>query len=342
MKALFIGGTGTISSSVSELALKRGVDLYLLNRGTQDNFAPPGAKIIKGDIRDTESVSRILKEYSFDTVVDWVAYTPEHIKADIELFKGKTSQYIFISTAAAYQRPPLSYIVNESTPLSNPYWQYAKDKIACEEALITEYRSSRFPVTIVRPSYTYSKTSIPYCFNSRKHRWTLIERIRKGKKIIVPGDGTSLFTLTHSSDFAKGFAGLTGNMQTIGHAFHITSDEVLTWDQIIRFIGRAAGAEPQIIHIPSEFIAAFSPEHGYSLLGDKTVSVVFDNSKIKRFVPDFIACIPFSEGIKQSIDWYEANPNLCSVDDDFNALADGIIAAYESGLSMAARWRPGK
>jgi nucleoside-diphosphate-sugar epimerase len=335
MKVLFIGGTGVISSAVSELAVKRGIELYLLNRGTRNEFVPEGAIVLKGDIRDAESTASALKGYEFDTVVNWIAFTPNHVENDFKLFSGKTGQYIFISSTSAYQKPPTHYIVDESTPLYNPYWQYSRDKIACEDFLTLKYRNSGFPVTIVRPSYTYNKTSIPFIFNSRPHRWTIVDRMRKGKKIIVPGDGTSLFTITHNTDFAKGFIGLLGNIQSIGQAFHITSDEVLTWDQVIRAIGRAAGAEPDIVHISSDFICAFSPEHAGGLLGDKSVSSVFDNSKIKRFVPGYTAAVPFSEGIKQSIEWYEANPELCSVDNEFNSLTDKIVNAYYKGIETA-------
>jgi len=332
MKVLFIGGTGTISTAVSELAVKKGIDLFLLNRGNRGEFFPEGATLIRGDIRNIETIHKILDDYKFDVVVDWVAFTPDHIEADIGLFKGKIGQYIFISSASAYQRPPAHYLVDESTPLSNPYWQYSRDKIACEQVLMEEYRKSGFPCTIVRPSYTYGKTMIPFIFNSREYRWTLVDRIRKGKKIIVPGDGTSLWTLTHNTDFAKGFTGLIGNLQSIGHAFHITSDEVLTWDQIAYIIGDAVGAKPNIIHIPSEFIGVFSPEHIGGLLGDKSVSVIFDNSKIKRFVPGFTATVPFSEGIKGTVDWYESNPDRCAVDEEFTKLCDRIITAYEGAI----------
>jgi nucleoside-diphosphate-sugar epimerase len=335
MKVLFIGGTGVISSSASEYAVSKGIDLYLLNRGTRSEFTAKGASVIKGDIRDIENTAEILKKYEFDVVIDWVAYTPENIRADLKLFSGRVGQYIFISSASAYQKPPKHYLIDESTPLCNPYWQYSKDKIACEDLLMNQYRDNGFPVTIVRPSYTYDKTLIPFIFNSRKYRWTLIDRIRKGKKIIVPGDGTSLWTLTHSSDFAKGIVGLLGNNKTIGNAFHITSDEVLTWDQIVNSIGEAAGRKPEIIHIASEFMGAFAPEYAGGLLGDKSVSVVFDNSKIKRFVPDFCATMPFYKGIRQSIEWHEANEDLCLVDDEFDDLSDRIIDVYEKALSMA-------
>ncbi|MEN6316764.1 MAG: SDR family oxidoreductase [Clostridiaceae bacterium] len=335
MKVLFIGGTGVISSAVSALAVEKGIELYLLNRGTRNNFVPKGAMILKGDIRDADSVAATVRPHRFDAVADWISFVPEHVENDIKLFSGITRQFIFISTASAYQRPVRHYMIDESTPLDNPFWQYSRDKIACEERLMKEYRENGFPVTIVRPSYTYNKTTIPFLFNSREHRWTIVDRMKKGKKIIVPGDGTSLFTVTHNSDFAKGFVGLVGNYQSIGHAFHITSDEVLTWDQIAHAIGAAAGVEPDIIHVSSDFICKVAPEYTGGLLGDKTVSIVFDNSKIKRFVPDFRATMPFSEGIRQSISWYESDPRLCTTDQGFNELSDRIIKGWEKGIEAA-------
>jgi Nucleoside-diphosphate-sugar epimerases len=332
MKVLFIGGTGVISSAVSKLAVEKGIDLYLLNRGTRNEFVPKGVKVIKGDIRDMNSTAAALEGYKFDVVVDWIAYTPEQVVSDIKLFSGKTGQYIFISSTSAYQKPPLHYLVNESTPLRNPYWQYSRDKIACEDLLISQYRDNGFPVTIVRPSYTYNKTTIPFLFNSRAHRWTIVDRMLKGKKIIVPGDGSSLFTITHNTDFAKGFVGLLGNVQSIGQAFHITSDEVMTWDQFARAIGSAAGVEPEIVHVPSDFICALDPELTGGLLGDKSVSSVFDNSKIKRFVPGFTATVTFAEGIRQSIDWFRSNPGLCTTDDGFNNFCDKILHLWKVGL----------
>lgn len=321
--------------AVSELAIKSGIELYLLNRGNRNEFFPKGAKLIKGDIRNKEVVSEALKGFEFDVVVDWVAYTAQHAKADIDLFKGRTGQYIFISTASAYQKPPTHYLIDESTPLTNPYWKYSQDKIACENILMDEYRENCFPVTIVRPSYTYGKTTIPFIFNSGDHRWTLIDRMKRGKKVIVPGDGTSLWTLTHNSDFAKGFIGLMGNIKTIGHAFHITSDEVLTWNQITDIIGKTAKVTPQVIHIPSDFIVEYSPAHIGGLLGDKSISSVFDNRKIKEFVPGFNSVVPFSKGIKESIEWYESDVKRCIIDDEFNSLCDRIIKAYEIGLKAS-------
>jgi len=335
MKVLFIGGTGVISSAVSALAVEKGIELYLLNRGTRNDFVPKGAMILKGDIRDADSIADTVRPHRFDAVVDWISFVPEHVENDIKLFSGITRQFIFISTASAYQRPVRHYMIDESTPLDNPFWQYSRDKIACEERLVKEYRENGFPVTIVRPSYTYNKTTIPFLFNSREHRWTIVDRMKKGKKIIVPGDGTSLFTVTHNSDFAKGFVGLLGNYQSIGHAFHITSDEVLTWDQIAHAIGAAARVEPDIIHVSSDFICKAAPEYTGGLLGDKAVSIVFDNSKIKRFVPDFRATMPFLEGIKQSISWYESDPRLCTTDQGFNELSDRIIKGWEKGIEAA-------
>lgn len=335
MKVLFIGGTGIISSAVSELAVRMGIELYILNRGNRNDFIPEGAKVLIGDIRDGDSVKSALKNQCFDSVVDWVSYVPGHVENDIRLFTNITNQFIFISSASAYQKPLTHYLIDESTPLSNPYWQYSREKIACEDRLMKEYRENGFPVTIVRPSYTYGKTTIPFLFNSKEHRWTLVERMKKGKKIIVPGDGTSLFTITHNSDFAKGFVGLLGNSKSIGHAFHITSDEVLTWDQIALIIGKAAGVEPEILHVSSDFICRVAPEYTGGLIGEKSVSMVFDNSKIKRFVPGFCATMPLLEGMKQTIDWYFTNPSLCSIDHGFNDLSERIIKGWEKGIEAA-------
>lgn len=328
MKVLFIGGTGIISEAVSKHVIEKGHELYLLNRGQRSEFVPEGATLIKADIRDVDSTRKALKGYSFDVVADWVAFIPQHVQADIDLFMDKTSQYIFISSASAYQKPASHYLVTESTPLKNPYWQYSRDKIACEDLLMEEYRINSFPVTIVRPSFTYGVLMIPAALNSWLHPWSLIDRMRKGKKIIVHGDGTSLWTMTHNTDFARGFAGLIGNIQAIGHAFHITSDEVLNWDQIYRLIGNAAGVEPDLIHIPSDFIGHILPEAVGGLTGDKAVSVVFDNTKIKRFVPGFTANVPFSDGIKDTVRWFESHPERCTIDEEWDCLMDKIINSY--------------
>jgi nucleoside-diphosphate-sugar epimerase len=325
VKVLFIGGTGIISSACTQLAIERGIDLTLLNRGESTRPIPEAAKILIGDIRDQASVVQALGNEMFDVIVDWVAYTPEHIELDLQLFRSRTKQYIFISSASAYQTPPTTLPITESTPLCNPIWAYSRAKIACEERLIQAYRQDGFPVTIVRPSHTYDRTYLPL-----HGGYTVVDRLRKGKKVIVHGDGTSLWTLTHHRDFALGFVGLLGNHHAIGDVFHITSDEILTWNQIFELVAQAAGAEANIVHIPSDFIAAFDREWGADLLGDKAHSMIFDNSKIKRMVPDYTATIPFVRGAEEILAWHDADPARRVVDSDKDRLMDKIIAAYES------------
>jgi nucleoside-diphosphate-sugar epimerase len=326
MKILFIGGTGVISSACSRLALERGLELYLLNRGqTMSRPSPAGAKVLRGDIRAPDSVKEALADQTFDVVVNWIAYTPDHIETDLELFRGRAGQYIFISSASAYQTPPASLPVTESTPLDNPYWAYSQAKIACEERLVRAYREEKFPMTIVRPSHTYDRTKIPL-----HGGYTSIGRMRQGKKVIVHGDGTSLWVLTHHEDFAKAFVGLLGNSRAIGEAFHITSDEVLNWNQIYQIMAQAAGVEAQLVYVPSDLIAAFDPKWGAGLLGDKTQSMIFDNSKIKRLVPDFAATIPFARGAEEIMAWYDADPARQVVDEAWDRMMDRILAAYEA------------
>ena len=341
MKVLFIGGTGLISSACTELAAERGVELYVLNRGSRAEL-PAGVAHLVADIRDQAAVKRALAGHTFDAVVNWVAYTPEDVERDIASFRGRTGQYIFISSASAYQKPVGSYLITESTPLVNPYWDYSRNKIACEERLVRALREEGFPITIVRPSLTYGDTQIPLVVNSWQKPYTAIARLRAGKPLIVPGDGTSLWTITHNSDFAKGFVGLLGHQQAIGHAFHITGDEALTWDQYYAAVAAAAGAELKIVHIASDFIAACLPDMTGSLLGDKTVSVVFDNSKIKRFVPGFCATVPFAQGIRRTLAWFEADPARQQIDHAADQQWDMLIEAYERGLQGAiAQFRQG-
>lgn len=333
MKVLFIGGTGLISEAVSKLAIARGIELYLFNRGKRDDFVPDGAKVITGDIRDAHAAAAALEGHVFDVVVDWIAFTPEHVSVDIELFRGRTQQYIFISSASAYQKPPKHYIITEeATPLENRYWQYSRDKIACEQLLLEEQAETGFPVTIVRPSFTYGDTMIPAALNSWPHPWSLIARMREGHPVIVHGDGSSLWTMTHNTDFAKGFVGLLGREEAIGQAYHITSDEVLTWNQIYEAIGEAAGVEPMLVHISTDFLVSHDPELEGGLLGDKSVTSVFDNSKIKSLVPEFEATLSFAEGIKRTVAWFEAHPERCSVDEAWNEQMDSIIAAHAAGF----------
>jgi nucleoside-diphosphate-sugar epimerase len=323
MKVLFIGGTGIISSACTRLALERGVELYLLNRGQSTRPIPENARLLQGDIRQPDQVAPLIAGHTFDAVVDWVAFTPQHIATDLDLFRGKTGQYIFISSASAYQTPPASLPVTESTPLDNPYWDYSRDKIACEGRLMDAYRREKFPVTIVRPSHTYDQTLLPM-----HGGYTMVDRMRKGKPVIVHGDGTSLWVLTHHTDFARAFVGLLGNSHAIGDAFQITSDEVLTWNQIYTLVAQAAGVEARLVHVPSELIAAYDPQWGASLLGDKSHSMLFDNSKIKRVVPDFVASIPFAQGARQIIQWYDADPARRQVDPAFDAILERILAGY--------------
>lgn len=326
MKVLFIGGTGIISSACTNLAAERGLDLTLLNRGsTTARPIPPGVKVLHGDIRDPASAFVALEGHRFDVVVNWVAYTPQHVQTDIDLFRGRVGQYIFISSASAYQTPPAHLPVTESTPLDNPYWEYSRNKIACEERLVQSYREEKFPITIVRPSHTYDRTLLPF-----HGHFTVIERMRQGKGVVVPGDGTSLWVLTHNTDFARGFLGLLGHPGAIGEAVHITSDEWLTWNQIYETLARAAGAEAKLVHIPSELIAAYDPDWGASLLGDKSNSMVFDNSKIRRLVPDYRAVVPFARGAEEIIAWHDADPARRRIDPHTDQLMDTLIARYKS------------
>jgi nucleoside-diphosphate-sugar epimerase len=325
MKVLFIGGSGIISSACSALAVERGIDLYLLNRGqTTHRSIPSGTRVLTGDIREP-GVAAALEGHAFDVVVDWIAFTPAHVTADIELFRGRTGQYIFISSASAYQKPPLRLPITEETPLDNPFWQYSRNKIACEEALMRAYHDEGFPVTIVRPSHTYDRTLLPF-----HGRYTYVDRMRRGKPIIVHGDGTSLWTLTHHRDFARAFVGLLGEPRALGEAYHITSDEWLSWDRIAYLLGEAAGVEPSLVHVASDDIARYDTEWGASLLGDKSHCGIFDNSKIRQFVPDFTAEIPFADGAREILAWYDAHPDAQRVALDFDALCDRIIAARQA------------
>jgi len=331
MKVLFIGGTGNISSAASRLCVAQGIDLFLLNRGITP-VDIPDAKSIIADINNKDECRTKLKDHTWDTVVNWIAYTTEHIERDIELFAGKTRQYIFISSASVYQKPLSHPVITESTPLANPFWPYSQRKIACEEKLLQSYRATGFPATIVRPSLTYQYV-IPVAIGSWQD-YTIVDRMKKNKKIIVHGDGTSLWTITHAEDFARGFTGLIGHQQAVGHAFHITSDELLTWNQIYQALAEAAGVTANIVHIPSDFIVKAAKKAGRegvigNLWGDKTESVIFDNTKIKAFVPGFTAVIPFKQGIKRTLEWYQADPARMKIIEDNNTFTDSVIEAYE-------------
>jgi nucleoside-diphosphate-sugar epimerase len=331
MKILFIGGTGIISSACSNLAVARGHELFILNRSVSRKYpVPQDVTILQADIYAEEArVARLLADHRFDAVVDYLAYTVNDVERDLRLFRGKTDQFLFISSASAYQKPPQNHVITERTPLENPYWEYSRNKIACEDRLLFAYLEEGFPVTIIRPSHTYGLSQIPLAVSSWQHPWTVIDRMKRGQKVIVPGDGTSLWVLTWNADFAKGLIGLLGNKKAIGEAFQITSDEVLSWNQIHIEAYRALGLEPNLISIPSDLIAAYDPPSLGSLLGDKANSMVFDNSKIKRFVPDYACEVTWAEGVRRSLAWFEAHPEFQTIDYEMNSGWDEIISAYQ-------------
>jgi nucleoside-diphosphate-sugar epimerase len=327
LRVLFIGGTGVISSACSRLAVDSGIELFVLNRGTSTTRAlPPQVKRIQADIREPRSVREKIKDLDFDSVVDWVAFTPDHIRTDIDLFGGRTGQYVFISSASAYQTPPARQPVTESTPLRNPFWRYSRDKIACEDLLVAAYREQAFPATIVRPSHTYDPTLVPF-----DGGWTVLGRMLAGKPVIVHGDGTSLWTMTHHEDFARAFVPLLGHPRTLGEAFHITSDDVLTWNQIAQALAAGLGMPARTVHVPSDAIAAADPEWGAGLLGDKAHSMIFDNTKIRRLVPGWRAVIPFERGAREIADWYLADPARQVTDQALDAVMDKLAAAWSQG-----------
>lgn len=329
LRVLFIGGTGTISSASAKLAVERGIELSVLNRGqTSTRSLPESATLIRGDIRDTNATRQALAGQEFDVVVDFVAYLPEHVQADIDLFSGRVGQYVFISSASAYQKPVQHLPITESTPLVNPFWEYSRNKIACEDLLIRAHRESGFPATIVRPSHTYDRTRTPFSAG-----WAIVERMRQGKEVPVHGDGTSLWTLTHTDDYARAFVGLLGNSRAVGDTFHITSDDVLTWDQIHRIMGTAAGVpDANLIHLPSEVFAEVYPEWGPGLLGDKAFSVVFDNAKVKALVPDYVATIPYEQGAAQIVEWFDADPARKAIDPAIDAALDRLTEIHRAAM----------
>lgn len=327
LKLLFVGGTGIISAAAAQQAVAVGHRLTMLNRGTQTlRPAPQGVELLTADIRDTASARAALGDREFDVVVDFVAFTPEHVTADVELFAGRTGQYIFISSASAYQKPPARLPILESTPLRNPFWQYSRDKIACEDLLVSAYRDAGFPVTIIRPSHTYDRTSIVLTGG-----WTDIARLRAARPVVVHGDGTSLWTVTHSRDVAKALVGLFGLPQAVGDSFTITSDEYLPWNRIYELFAQAAGAPPpRLVHIASETIAAAAPELGPPLLGDRAHSVIFDNGKVKALVPQFVCTTPFATGVREILSWFDANPDQQIIDENLDATFDLLIAAAQT------------
>ncbi|HSB65917.1 MAG TPA: SDR family oxidoreductase [Anaerolineales bacterium] len=322
MKVLFIGGTGVISSACSELAIQQGIELYLLNRGKSIRPMAKGAIHLEADIRQPASAIAAIGNITFDAVVEWMAFTPEQLTSDIRLFRGRTRQYLFISSASAYQKPPGFLPITESTPLYNPFIQYSRDKATCEALLERAWLEESFPFTVVRPSHTYDKTMLPF-----HGGYTTVARMRLGKPVVVHGDGTSLWTMTHHRDFAVGLVGLLGNPHAIGQTFHITSDESLSWNQIYTLMGQAAGVEAQLVHVPSEVIARYDAQWGASLLGDKAHSMVFDNSRIRSLVPQFHPVIPFWQGAREIIAWYDEDPSRQVIDAHNDAVQDQLIEA---------------
>jgi nucleoside-diphosphate-sugar epimerase len=333
MKVLFIGGTGTISSAITKQLLEQGCELYLLNRGTRNEELPTGLNFIKADINDEDKVAKLIENLQFDVVADFIAFNTAQLERDYRLFKGKTKQFIFISSASAYQTPLSDYRITEGTPLSNPYWEYSRNKIACEEYLIKQYRENGFPITIIRPSHTYDERSIPMGVHGSKGSWQVAKRMLENKPVIIHGDGTSLWTMTSNSDFAKGFIGLMGNIHAIGESVHITTDETVTWNQIYQIIADALGVKLNAVHVSSEFLDACSKEDFRGgLLGDKANSVVFDNSKLKRLVPEFVATTRLDQGIRQTIEYILAHPEHQKEDEEFDTWCDKVVLELNAAV----------
>ncbi len=334
MKILFIGGSGVISRAATEQTIAAGHELWLMNRGRRRPIE--GAHSLIADLADVEGMRAALRNHMWDVVVQWIAFAPDDVRRDLELFRGKTRQYIFISSASVYQKPLSHYLITESTPRSNPHWEYSRLKIACEQELEAAHQAFGFPCVIVRPSLTYGEDQVPLVLNAWAQSWTTIDRMRRGAPVIIPGDGTSLWTITHNTDFGAGLVGLFGNPSTLGHAFHITSDEVLTWNQIFQQAAEAAGVNaPKIVHIPSDFLISCVPSVEGTLLGDKAVSAVFDTTKIKRFVPGFTARTPFALGIRRTIAWFDADPARKQIDEATNQRWDRLVDVYERALTQA-------
>lgn len=335
MRVLFVGGTGLISSACSVLAEGVGHELWLVNRGRSTLASVvPAERIIRADATNAAELRDALAGTTWDVVVQWVGFHAEHVSADVETF-ADAGQYVFISSASVYEKPPSSWLITERTATVNPFWEYSQDKIACEAVLRRAYEESGFPMTIVRPSLTYGVSQIPVIVGSWARPFTIVERMRRGATIVVPGDGTAIWTLTHNSDFAKGLIGLFGQGSAIGEDFHITSDEALSWNQIYALVGDAAGAEPDILHIPSDAIVAADPSELGSLWGDKSNSTVFDNSKICSIVPDYEAATRFAEGIRETVAWFDAEPSRQAIDDHANARWDRLVAIYADALRQA-------
>ena len=338
MKILFIGGTGTISMAVSKLLLSQGHTLYLLNRGNRNLSLSGDLVELKADVNDENRVKELIKELHFDAVADFIAFEPPQLERDYRLFKGKTDQFIFISSASAYQKPLADYRINEGTPLANPYLEYSRNKIACEDYLMKLYREEGFPVTIIRPSHTYDERSVPMGAHGKNGSYAIVKRMLEGKPVLIHGDGTSLWTLTHNSDFAVAMAGLIGNIHAIGEAVQITSDESLTWNQIYQIVANALGVKLNAVHASTEFLDACG-EYDFrgSLLGDKSNTVVFYNSKLKRLVPGFTARVRADQGIRDTVSYVLSHPECQVEDSDFDAWCDRVVEALDRAVEMVRK-----
>jgi nucleoside-diphosphate-sugar epimerase len=336
MRILFVGGTGLISTACSAAAVAAGHELWMLNRGRSalPSFAAPD-HVLTADATDEAEVRAAVKDLSWDVVVQWVGYAPSLVEQDIRVFRD-AGQYVFISSASVYEKPPSHWVITENTPKVNPYWRYAQEKIACEMVLRNAHEKSGFPMTIVRPSLTYGPSQIPVVIGSWEKPYTIIDRMRRGAKIIVPGDGTSIWTLTHNTDFAHGLIGLLGQPAALGEDFHITSDEALSWNQIYSLVGAAAGAPPDILHVPAAGIVASDPSEEGNLWGDKAYSTVFDNSKLRRLVPGYAPAKTFAQGIQETVAWFDADASRREIDQAANARWDRLAAVYEEALARAA------
>ncbi len=333
MRILFIGGTGTISSAITQQLAATEHELWLLNRGNRKGEVPQNVKQIVADINDENAVLEKLGDTKFDAVCDFIGFVPDQVERDSRLFAGRTRQYVYISSASAYNKPARSYVINEGTTLANPHWQYSRDKIACEELLMKHYREDGFPVTIVRPSHTYCERGVPVSIHGPKGSWQVLKRMMEGKRVIVHGDGSSLWTMTWNGDFAKGFIGLLGNPHAIGEVFQIMSDESLTWNQIYQAVADALGVEFKPYYVSSEYLAAVAPKEydlEGNLTGDKAVTVVFDCSKLKRAVPGYQATVRFEEGVRRCVDYILAHPELQQEDQEFDAWCNRVIEALEA------------
>lgn len=329
MRVLFIGGTGNLSYDCTLRVVALGMEVLHLNRGTRADKAVPGVTTLQADVEDEEACRKALGSRDFDAVVDFIAFTPAQIERDLRLFRGRTGQFVFISSASAYRKPPVHHVITEATPLFNPYWDYSRAKIACERLLVSEWEEKGFPMTIVRPSHTYGLGWIPTAWTSSD--FTVAARILAGKEIVVHGDGQSLWTLTHARDFAVGLVGLLGNPAAVGEAVQITGEEALTWETIHLAIGSALGVEPRIVHVPSDFIARVDPEQGQHFLGDKTYTALFDCSKLKRLVPEFRATVPFHQGLRESVQWFLADRARQKVNPQIDAVIDRVLEAWKRG-----------